>query len=133
MAKKNIERYYGTGRRKSAVARVFLSRGKGGITINGRSLEDYFGDENIRKTVTEPLEAVEASGKYDAYITVKGGGLSGQAGAVRHGIARALNEADPDYRAVLKSDGYLSRDPRMKERKKYGLKGARRAPQFSKR
>ncbi|MBQ7557186.1 MAG: 30S ribosomal protein S9 [Lachnospiraceae bacterium] len=133
MAKKNIERYYGTGRRKSAVARVFLSPGKGGITINGRSLEDYFGDENIRKTVTEPLEAVEASGKYDAYITVKGGGLSGQAGAVRHGIARALNEADPDYRAVLKSDGYLSRDPRMKERKKYGLKGARRAPQFSKR
>ena len=133
MAKKNIERYYGTGRRKSAVARVFLSPGKGGITINGRSLEDYFGDENIRKTVTEPLEAVEASGKYDAYITDKGGGLSGQAGAVRHGIARALNEADPDYRAVLKSDGYLSRDPRMKERKKYGLKGARRAPQFSKR
>ncbi|MCR5303614.1 MAG: 30S ribosomal protein S9 [Lachnospiraceae bacterium] len=133
MAKKNIEKYYGTGRRKSAIARVFLSPGKGGIVINGKSLEDYFCDENVRKSVVEPLVAVEAADKYDAYITVKGGGLSGQAGAVRHGLARALNEADSEYRAVLKSDGYLSRDPRMKERKKYGLKGARRAPQFSKR
>ena len=133
MAKKNTEKYYGTGRRKSAVARVFLSPGKGGIVINGRSLEDYFGDEHVRKSVVEPLNAVDAAERFDAYITVKGGGLTGQAGAVRHGIARALNEADPDYRTVLKSEGYLSRDPRMKERKKYGLKGARRAPQFSKR
>lgn len=125
--------FYGTGRRKSSVARVFLTPGSGKITINKRSLEDYFGLETLRVVVRQPLTAINGEGKYDIMATVKGGGTSGQAGALRHGIARALCEADPEYRPVLKKAGYLTRDSRMKERKKYGLKAARRAPQFSKR
>ena len=125
--------YYGTGRRKSSVARVFLKPGKGNITINKRSLDDYFGLETLKVIVRQPLEATQTSGQYDINITVKGGGTTGQAGAIRHGISRALCEADPDFRPVLKKEGFLTRDPRMKERKKYGLKKARRAPQFSKR
>ena len=115
-------RYYGTGRRKKSVARVYLVPGKGEITINKRSIDDYFGLETLKVIVRQPLAA-----------TVKGGGYTGQAGAVRHGMARALLQADPEYRPILKKAGYLTRDPRMKERKKYGLKAARRAPQFSKR
>ena len=127
------DRFYGTGRRKSSVARVFLAPGNGNITINKRSLDDYFGPETLKVTVKQPLVAVGGEGKYDIVATVKGGGTTGQAGAVRHGIARALCEADEEYRPILKKAGYLTRDSRMKERKKYGLKGARRAPQFSKR
>ena len=133
MAKKATEKFYGTGRRKKSVARVFLTPGKGKITINKRDLDEYFGMETLKVIVKQPLAALEAEGKYDAYVTVKGGGFTGQAGAVRHGIARALVHADEEYRPVLKKAGYLTRDPRMKERKKYGLKAARRAPQFSKR
>ena len=125
--------YYGTGRRKSSAARVFIKPGNGKIVINQRSLEQYFGRETARMVVRQPLELVDMVEKLDLYITVKGGGISGQAGAIRHGISRALLQADADYRPVLKSAGYLTRDPRMKERKKYGLKAARRAPQFSKR
>ena len=128
-----MAKFYGTGRRKKSVARVFLEPGKGNITINKRTLDDYFGPETLKVIVCQPLEAVSASDKYDITVTVKGGGFTGQAGAIRHGIARALVEADADYRPALKKAGYLTRDPRMKERKKYGLKGARRAPQFSKR
>ena len=124
---------YGTGRRKTATARVFLSAGTGKLVINNRSIEEYFGRETARMVVRQPLELLEATGKYDLYITVKGGGIGGQAGAIRHGIARALLQADPEYRGSLKRAGLLTRDARMKERKKYGLKGARRAPQFSKR
>ena len=127
------ERYYGTGRRKSSVARVFLAPGNGNITINKRSLDDYFGPETLKVIVKQPLAATGSEEKYDIIATVKGGGTTGQAGAIRHGIARALCEADEEYRPVLKKAGYLTRDSRMKERKKYGLKGARRAPQFSKR
>ncbi|MBO4998168.1 MAG: 30S ribosomal protein S9 [Lachnospira sp.] len=127
------ERYYGTGRRKSSVARVYLVPGTGKITINKRDIDEYLGLETLKIIVRQPLEATKTVGKYDAIITVKGGGFTGQAGAIRHGIARALLEADADFRPVLKSAGYLTRDPRMKERKKYGLKKARRAPQFSKR
>ncbi len=126
-------KFYGTGRRKKSIARVYLAPGKGEITINKRSLDEYFGLDTLKVIVRQPLEAVNAVDKYDVIVTVKGGGFTGQAGAVRHGIARALCEADADNREVLKSAGYLTRDPRMKERKKYGLKGARRAPQFSKR
>jgi small subunit ribosomal protein S9 len=133
MAKKATEKFYGTGRRKKSVARVFLTPGKGKITINSRDLDEYFGMETLKVIVKQPLTALEAEGKFDAYVTVKGGGFTGQAGAVRHGIARALVRADEEYRPVLKKAGYLTRDPRMKERKKYGLKAARRAPQFSKR
>ena len=133
MAKKASERYYGTGRRKKSVARVFLQPGKGKITVNKRDIEEYFGLETLKVIVRQPLTALDLAGKYDAYITVKGGGYTGQAGAIRHGIARALVQADADNRPVLKKAGYLTRDPRMKERKKYGLKAARRAPQFSKR
>ena len=133
MAKKASEKFYGTGRRKKSVARVFLTPGKGNITINKRDLDEYFGMETLKVIVKQPLTALDAAGKYDAYVTVKGGGFTGQAGAVRHGIARALVKADEENRAVLKKEGFLTRDPRMKERKKYGLKGARRAPQFSKR
>ena len=133
MAKKATEKFYGTGRRKKSVARVFLTPGKGKITINQRDLDEYFGMETLKVIVKQPLTALEAEGKFDAYVTVKGGGFTGQAGAVRHGIARALVHADEEYRPVLKKAGYLTRDPRMKERKKYGLKAARRAPQFSKR
>ncbi|MBR5419804.1 MAG: 30S ribosomal protein S9 [Lachnospiraceae bacterium] len=133
MAKKASETFYGTGRRKKSVARVFLTPGKGKITVNNRDLDEYFGMETLKVIVKQPLTAIEAEGKFDAYVTVKGGGFTGQAGAVRHGIARALVRADEENRPVLKKAGYLTRDPRMKERKKYGLKAARRAPQFSKR
>lgn len=127
------ERYYGTGRRKTSVARVYLVPGTGKITINKRDLEDYLGLEVLRMTVRQPLVATETSEKFDVCVNVIGGGMAGQAGAIRHGISRALLEADQDYRPVLKKAGFLTRDPRMKERKKYGLKAARRAPQFSKR
>ena len=134
MAKKaTAKKFYGTGRRKKSIARVFLTPGKGEITVNGRTLDEYFGLETLKVIVKQPLTAVDAVEKFDAYITVKGGGYTGQAGAVRHGIARALLQVDADYRPALKAAGYLTRDPRMKERKKYGLKAARRAPQFSKR
>ena len=125
---------YGTGRRKSSVARVHLiPGGSGSITINGRSIDDYFGLETLKLIVRQPLNAVGMTDKVDIECTVSGGGVSGQAGAIRHGIARALLLVDPAYRATLKAAGLLTRDPRMKERKKYGLKAARRAPQFSKR
>lgn len=126
-------KYYGTGRRKSSIARVYLIPGKGNITINKRDIDEYFGLETLKVIVRQPLVATETVDKYDAVITVKGGGFTGQAGAVRHGIARALLTVDADFRPVLKKAGFLTRDPRMKERKKYGLKKARRAPQFSKR
>ena len=127
------ERYYGTGRRKTSVARVYLVPGTGKITINKRDIEDYLGLEVLRMTVRQPLVATETSEKFDVCVNVIGGGMAGQAGAIRHGISRALLEADQDYRPVLKKAGFLTRDPRMKGRKKYGLKAARRAPQFSKR
>ena len=126
-------KYYGTGRRKSSVARVYLLPGTGNITINKRDIDDYLGMETLKVIVRQPLEATGTVDKFDVKVNVKGGGFTGQAGAIRHGIARALLEADADYRPVLKSAGYLTRDSRMKERKKYGLKAARRAPQFSKR
>ena len=125
--------YYGTGRRKSAVARVYLIPGKGDILINKRGIDDYFGLETLKLIVRQPLELTNTTGKFDVKVNVFGGGFTGQAGAIRHGIARALLVADVDFRAPLKKAGFLTRDPRMKERKKYGLKGARRAPQFSKR
>ncbi len=128
-----VARYYGTGRRKSSVARVYLVPGNGTITINKKSIDEYFGLETLKLIVRQPLDATETGAKFDVLVNVKGGGFTGQAGAIRHGIARALLEADADYRPVLKKAGYLTRDPRMKERKKYGLKAARRAPQFSKR
>ena len=127
------ERYYGTGRRKSSVARVYITPGKGKITINKRDIDEYFGLETLKVIVRQPLVATENVDKYDVIVTVKGGGFTGQAGAIRHGIARALLTVDADFRPVLKKAGFLTRDPRMKERKKYGLKKARRAPQFSKR
>ena len=135
MAKsKNNEVFLGTGRRKSSIARVRLTEGKGKITVNGKDVQEYFGEETLRVIVKQPLTATETLSKYDVIATVKGGGFAGQAGAVRHGIARALNEANrEEYRPVLKSNGFLTRDSRMKERKKYGLKKARKAPQFSKR
>ena len=124
---------YGTGRRKSSVARVHVyPNGTGSITINGRSIDEYFGLDTLKMIVRQPLVATATEGKVDIVATVKGGGVSGQAGALRHGVARALLLADGDYRAILKKAGFLTRDPRMKERKKYGLKAARRAPQFSK-
>ena len=125
--------YYGTGRRKSSVARVRLVPGTGKITINKRDIDDYFGLETLKVVVRQPLDATKTLGKFDVLINVNGGGFTGQAGAIRHGIARALLEVDDEFRPVLKSAGYLTRDPRMKERKKYGIKAARRAPQFSKR
>lgn len=125
--------YYGTGRRKSSVARVRLVPGNGRVVVNGRDIEEYFNLETLRVVAKQPLVATENAGNYDVLVNVNGGGYTGQAGAIRHGIARALLQADPEYRAVLKSAGFLTRDARMKERKKYGLKGARRAPQFSKR
>ena len=125
---------YGTGRRKSSVARVHLFQGgTGSITINGRDIDDYFGLETLKMVVRQPLVTTNTMGKVDIVATVKGGGVSGQAGALRHGVARALLLASEDYRPLLKKAGFLTRDPRMKERKKYGLKAARRAPQFSKR
>ena len=127
------ERYYGTGRRKKSIARVYLKPGKGNITINKRDIDDYFGLETLKVIVRQPLVATETVDKFDILVNVCGGGTTGQAGAIRHGVARALCQADADYRPVLKKEGFLTRDPRMKERKKYGLKAARRAPQFSKR
>ena len=125
--------FYGTGRRKSSVARVRLYPGTGVITINGRDVDDYFGLETLKLIMNQPLDVTGNIGKFDIVANVNGGGISGQAGAIRHGIARALLLADETYRAPLKAAGLLTRDLRMKERKKYGLKGARRAPQFSKR
>ena len=125
--------FYGTGRRKSSVARVRLYPGTGVITINGRDVDDYFGLETLKLIMNQPLDVTGNMGKFDIVANVTGGGISGQAGAIRHGIARALLLADETFRAPLKAAGLLTRDPRMKERKKYGLKGARRAPQFSKR
>jgi small subunit ribosomal protein S9 len=125
---------YGTGRRKSSVARVHLFQGgTGKITINGRDIDEYFGLETLKMVVRQPLNTTNTTGKVDIVATVEGGGVSGQAGALRHGIARALLLVDPEFRPLLKKAGFLTRDPRMKERKKYGLKAARRAPQFSKR
>ena len=125
---------YGTGRRKSSVARVHLfENGTGAITINGRDIDDYFGLETLKLIVRQPLVTTETVGKVDIVATVTGGGVTGQAGAIRHGIARALLLVNEEYRPALKAAGFLTRDPRMKERKKYGLKAARRAPQFSKR
>ncbi len=129
----NEHYYYGTGRRKTAVARVRILPGDGVIVINGRPPSDYFGRRDLENVVTQPLRLTENMGKFTASIKVVGGGLSGQAGAVCHGIARALIVADPEFRAVLKRAGLLTRDPRMKERKKYGLKRARKAPQYTKR
>jgi len=126
--------YYGTGRRKESVARVRLVPGDGKFIINKRTLDDYFGGlEALKAIVKQPLVLTDTLGKYDVLVNVRGGGFTGQAGAIRHGIARALLEVDPSLRPTLKQAGFLTRDPRMKERKKYGLKGARRAPQFSKR
>ena len=125
---------YGTGRRKSSVARVHLfENGTGAITINGRDINDYFGLETLKMVVRQPLNSTDTLGKVDIVATVEGGGVSGQAGALRHGISRALLQVNPEFRPILKKAGFLTRDPRMKERKKYGLKAARRAPQFSKR
>ena len=133
MAKNEKIVYYGTGRRKSSVARVRLLEGTGNITINGKDINEFFGPETLKVIVRQPLTVTNTTSKYDVICTVKGGGFTGQAGAIRHGIARALNEANNEYRPALKSSGFLTRDPRMKERKKYGLKKARKAPQFSKR
>ena len=127
------EQYYGTGRRKSSVARVRLVPGNGNITINGRTIDDYFGLDTLKVIVRQPLTLTSTLDKFDVIAKVEGGGFTGQAGAIRHGISRALLEANEEYRPVLKSNGFLTRDPRMKERKKYGLKKARKAPQFSKR
>ena len=125
--------FYGTGRRKSSVARVRLYKGTGKVTINERDIDDYFGLETLKVITRQPLALTETADKFDVVCRVSGGGVTGQAGAIRHGIARALLQADENYRPALKKAGLLTRDPRMKERKKYGLKGARRAPQFSKR
>ncbi len=126
-------KYYGTGRRKSSVARVYLLPGSGKITINKRDIDEYFDLETLKVIIRQPLELTGTTNKFDIKVNVHGGGFTGQAGAIRHGVARALLEADIDYRPSLKKAGFLTRDSRMKERKKYGLKGARRAPQFSKR
>ncbi len=130
---KAAEKFYGTGRRKKSIARVYLVPGKGNITINKRNLDEYFGLETLKAIVRQPLSATETVDKFDILVNVHGGGYTGQAGAIRHGIARALLKVDAEYRPTLKTAGFLTRDPRMKERKKYGLKAARRAPQFSKR
>ena len=125
--------FYGTGRRKSSVARVRLYPGTGSVTVNGRDVDDYFGLETLKLIINQPFGVTGSEGKFDVVVNVKGGGISGQAGAIRHGISRALLLADEENRAALKKAGFLTRDPRMKERKKYGLKAARRASQFSKR
>ena len=134
MAKKseNIV-FQGTGRRKESIARVRLMAGKGNVTVNGKTLDEYFGTEILKVIVNQPFAVTNTVGKYDVIVKVVGGGFTGQAGAIRHGIARALNEANSEFRPILKANGFLTRDPRMKERKKYGLKKARKAPQFSKR
>jgi len=124
---------YGTGRRKKSIARVYLTPGTGKITVNKRDIENYFGMDTLKVIIRQPLVATETADKFDILVNVHGGGFTGQAGAIRHGISRALLQADAGYRPVLKKAGFLTRDPRMKERKKYGLKAARRAPQFSKR
>ena len=124
---------YGTGRRKSSVARVYIKPGTGKITINKRDIDDYFGLETLKVIVRQPFAATDTVNKFDVNVTVKGGGYTGQAGAIRHGLSRALLQYDENLRPQLKKAGFLTRDPRMKERKKYGLKAARRAPQFSKR
>jgi len=129
----SVEKFYGTGRRKKSIARVYLVPGTGKITINKRDIDDYLGLETLKVVVRQPLVATSTVDKFDVLVNVHGGGYTGQAGAIRHGIARALLEADVEHRPTLKAAGYLTRDPRMKERKKYGLKAARRAPQFSKR
>ena len=131
--KKATVTYLGTGRRKSSVARVYLTPGSGVISVNDKTLDDYLPLETLRMVVRSPLELTQTLTSYDVNINVYGGGYTGQSGAMRHGIARALLEVSPDFRAALKAAGFLTRDPRAKERKKYGLKGARRAPQFSKR
>ena len=133
MAQKDNIVYYGTGRRKSSIARVRIVEGSGKITINGKDIDEFFGLETLKVIVKQPLTVTNTLSKYDIIASVTGGGYTGQAGAVRHGIARALNEANAEFRPILKSNGFLTRDPRMKERKKYGLKKARKAPQFSKR
>ncbi|MBR1540851.1 MAG: 30S ribosomal protein S9 [Clostridia bacterium] len=133
MAKKENIVYQGTGRRKKSIARVRLMDGNGKITVNGKDLNEYFGTEILKVIVNQPFAVTNTTGKYDVIAKVEGGGFTGQAGAIRHGIARALNEANAEFRPALKSNGFLTRDPRMKERKKYGLKKARKAPQFSKR
>ena len=125
--------FYGTGRRKSSVARVRIYPGTGNITINGRDIDDYFGLETLKLIINQPFGVTNTVGKFDIVANVRGGGISGQAGAIRHGVSRALLLADESYRPMLKKSGFLTRDPRMKERKKYGLKAARRASQFSKR
>ena len=126
-------KFYGTGRRKKSIARVYLVPGTGKVTINKRDIDEYLGLETLKVIVRQPLTATETADKFDVLVNVRGGGYTGQAGAIRHGIARALLQADPDYRPILKKAGYLTRDPRMKECQKYGLQAARRAPQFSKR
>ena len=131
MAKSNKITHLGTGRRKSSVARVRLVEGSGKITINGKDIDEFFGLETLKVIVRQPLTVTNTTDKYDVICSVQGGGFTGQAGAIRHGIARALNAANIEYRPALKSNGFLTRDPRMKERKKYGLKKARKAPQFS--
>ena len=133
MAKSQNIVYTGTGRRKSSIARVRLVEGNGKITINGKDINEFFGLETLKVIVRQPLTVTNTTDKYDVICTVKGTGFTGQAGAIRHGIARALNEANIEFRPALKSNGFLTRDSRMKERKKYGLKKARKAPQFSKR
>ena len=133
MAKSEKIAYCGTGRRKSSIARVRLVEGSGKITINGKDIDEFFGLETLKVIVKQPLTVTNTTDKYDVICSVQGGGFTGQAGAIRHGIARALNAANIEYRPALKSNGFLTRDPRMKERKKYGLKKARKAPQFSKR
>lgn len=133
MANTKKDVYLGTGRRKSSIARVRITAGKGNISVNGKSLDEYFGEETLRVIVKQPLTVTDTASKFDVIAKVTGGGFSGQAGAVRHGIARALNAANDEYRPILKSNGLLTRDSREKERKKYGLKKARKAPQFSKR
>ena len=130
---KAATKFHGTGRRKKSIARVYLTPGKGNIVINKRSIDEYFGLETLKTIVRQPLVATDTTDKFDILVNVCGGGYTGQAGAIRHGISRALLQVDADYRPVLKKEGFLTRDPRMKERKKYGLKAARRAPQFSKR
>ena len=129
----NASRYYGTGRRKKSIARVYVMPGTGNITINKRGIDEYFGLETLKVIVRQPLALTDTVDKFDVLVNVRGGGYTGQAGAIRHGISRALLQADADYRPALKKAGFLTRDPRMTERKKYGLKAARRAPQFSKR
>ena len=134
MAKKSEKiNFQGTGRRKKSIARVSLSEGKGEIIVNGKKLDEYFGTEILKVIVNQPFNVTNTVGKYDVVCKVVGGGFTGQAGAIRHGISRALLEANGEYRPSLKANGFLTRDPRMKERKKYGLKKARKAPQFSKR